>query len=55
MNCSIVYYSARKTSLCEKVLRRRLPELGLTLHTAVFATGRESLGEALTEGFSSKL
>lgn len=52
MNCSIVYYTARKTSLCEKALRRRLPELGLNLSKAVFATKREALGDALIEGFS---
>lgn len=52
MNCSIVYYSARKTSLCEKALRRRLPELGLNLSKAVFATKREALGDALMQGFS---
>ena len=43
MNCSIVYYTARKTSLCEKALRRRLPELGLNLSKAVFATKREAV------------
>lgn len=52
MNCSIVYYAARKTSLCEKVLRRHLPGLGLTLLSAGFATKRETLGDALTKGFS---
>ena len=53
MECSIVYYSARKTSYCEKVLKKSFSELGLNLGTAVFATGREDLGELLTREFKT--
>ena len=51
MNCTIVYYSARKTSFCEKALKKAFSELGLNLSSAVFATNRESFGEALTQAF----
>ena len=43
MKSSIIFYSARKTSLCEKALRKCLPELGLNLSSAVFATKRPML------------
>ena len=52
MKSSIIFYSARKTSLCEKALRKCLPELGLNLSSAVFATKRPALGEALTQAFA---
>ena len=52
MKSSIIFYSARKTSLCEKALRKCLPELGLNLSSAVFATKRPMLGEALTQAFA---
>ncbi len=52
MKSSIIFYSARKTSLCEKALRKCLPELGLNLSSAVFATKRPMLGEALTQAFT---
>lgn len=51
MNCSIIYYSARKTSFCEKVLKKAFSELELNLSSAVFATKREELGEELTKAF----
>lgn len=53
MKCMVVYYAAKKTSLCEKTLRRRLPELGLTLASAVFAARREALGEELPRAFAA--
>ena len=52
MECSIVYYTAHKTALCEKQLKRSFSELGLTLASAVFAAGNEALGEALTRAFA---
>lgn len=51
MNCSIIYYSARKTSFCEKALKKSFPELGLNLCEAVFATKKEALGDALMKAF----
>lgn len=53
MECSIVYYTARKTSLCEKQLKRSFSELGLTLAAAAFAAKRETLGEELTRAFAA--
>ena len=53
MECSIVYYSARKTSYCEKALKKCFSELGLNLGSAVFATEREKLGRALTREFKT--
>lgn len=53
MNCSIIYYSARKTSFCEKVLKKSFPDLGLNLSMAVFATKREALGEELAKAFNN--
>lgn len=53
MECSIVYYTARKTSLCEKQLKRSFSELGLTLGSAAFAAGREALGKELTRAFAA--
>ncbi len=52
MNCTIIYYSARKTSFCEKALKKCFPEMGLTLDTAVFATQKRGLGDALIGAFA---
>lgn len=52
MNCSVIYYSARKTSFCEKALKRSFPELGLNLGSAEFAVKKEALGNALIKAFS---
>ena len=52
MNCTIIYYSARKTSFCEKALKKGFSALGLNFTSAVFATKREALGEALINAFS---
>ena len=46
MDCSVIYYSARKTSLCEKALRRGTASMGLRLASSCFATDAKSLGEA---------
>lgn len=53
MKCMVVYYAARKTSLCERALRRLLPELGLNMDSAVFAARRGALGEALPRAFAA--
>lgn len=53
MNCSIIYYAARKTSWCEKALRRSFHEMGLTVSSAVFTTGSEKLGEELIRAFAA--
>lgn len=51
MNCSIIYYSARKTSFCEKALKKSFSELGLKLLSAVFAVKSEVLGRELIKAF----
>ena len=52
MNCSVIYYSARKTSFCEKALKKSFPELGLNFKSAVFAVKKEALGGALMKAFA---
>ena len=52
MDCSVIYYSARKTSLCEKALRRGTASMGLRLASSCFATDAKSLGDRLREAFS---
>ena len=51
MNCSIIYYSARKTSFCEKALKKFLSETGLNFVSAVFTTKKEAFGDALIKAF----
>ena len=51
MNCSIIYYSARKTSFCEKALKKILSETGLNFVSAVFTTKKEAFGDALIKAF----
>ena len=53
MNCIIIYYSARKTSFCEKALKKAFPDMGLNMISAVFATMRSSLGEELKKAFDT--
>lgn len=51
MNCGIIYYSARKTSFCEKALKRSFADWGLNLSSAAFATKKEDFGNALMKSF----
>lgn len=51
MDCRIVFYSARKTSFCEKALKKSFSELGLTPAEISFATDNETLGNSLIDGF----
>ena len=52
MNCSVIFYSARKTSFCEKALKKSFPELGLNFTSSVFAVKKDELGAALMKSFS---
>ena len=52
MKSSIIYYTARKTSFCEKALKKSFAQMGLALHSAVFANDKKALGEALTAAFT---
>jgi len=53
MDCSVIFYSARKTSFCEKALRKCLAPLHLRISTACYANGDRQLGERLIEAISS--
>lgn len=52
MNCRIVFYSANKTSYCEKTLRKALSGLDLKVTTALYATDSDSLGRQIIDAFS---
>lgn len=52
MDCRIVFYSARKTSFCEKSLQKNFSELGLVLADTSFATNSQSLGNLLIDAFN---
>ncbi len=51
MDCRIIFYAARKTSFCERALRKSFSELNLSLTDVSFATDRGSLGDGLIEAF----
>lgn len=51
MDCRIVFYSARKTSFCERALQKSFLELDLTLSGTSFATDAGSLGTQLVDAF----
>ena len=53
MDCSVIYYAARKTSFCEKALNRCLSPLHLRISSACFANGAQQLGERLIEAWST--
>lgn len=53
MDCRIIYYFAKKTSFCEKSLKKSLAVLDLKLSGAFFANKPEVLGERLREAFES--
>lgn len=44
MNCEIIFYLAKKTSLCEKVLKKEVADLNIHTHASFFATTPQSLG-----------
>lgn len=47
MKCHIVFYLARKTSLCEKALNKALDNLNFEASATHFAANRAQLGENL--------
>lgn len=53
MDYKIVFYSAQKTSLCERTLKKSLSALSLNHSGSSFATKNEALGKLLTEDFGS--
>ncbi|MBQ1507464.1 MAG: hypothetical protein IIZ36_03460 [Ruminococcus sp.] len=51
MDCKIVFYSARKTAYCEKILKRFFSVSGLCLRGTSFSTDAVGLGERLCAAF----
>lgn len=52
MKCSVIYYSARKTSYCEKALKKSFADCGLNLSAAAFAASKEALGTEIIKAFA---
>ncbi len=51
MDCQLVFYAARKTSFCERALRKSFSELDLNFTDASFATDAVGLGSTVSEAF----
>ena len=47
MKCDLIFYLARKTSYCEKALKKQLEEIGMGLYTVTASTTPLMLGEKL--------
>ena len=52
VECRTVFYLARKTSLCERALKKSFSEIELDMSDISFAADRGSLCNALTEAFT---
>lgn len=53
MKCNLVFYLARKTSYCEKALKKSLAQIDTELHTVCASTNPLMLGEKLTEALKT--
>lgn len=53
MKCNLVFYLARKTSYCEKALKKALSDISIELNTVCASTTPLMLGEKLTEALST--
>lgn len=51
MDCKIIFYSARRTSLCEKSLRKSFSELDLSTSGVSFAVDNLEIGKQLSSAF----
>lgn len=51
VECKTVFYAARKTSLCERALRKSFSELNLDMSDISFAADKGRLCNVLTEAF----
>lgn len=49
MKCDLIFYLARRTSYCEKALKKQLEELNLGLNEVTASTTPMMLGERLIE------
>lgn len=52
MNCELIFYLARKTSLCEKTLKKVLNSFNLNLKNTSFAADPQLLGNLICKGFA---
>lgn len=52
MKCDLIFYLARKTSYCEKALKKQLEETGIGLNTVTASTTPIMLGEKLIASLS---
>lgn len=53
MKCNLVFYLARKTSYCEKALKKALAEIDTELNTVCASTTPIMLGEKLTDALNT--
>lgn len=53
MKCNLVFYLARKTSYCEKALKKALSEINTELNTVCASTNPLMLGEKLTQALTT--
>ena len=51
MNCELVFYLAKKTSMCERVLKKQLTSLNINLVKTHLSTGSIQLGNLLCDAF----
>ncbi len=52
MKCDLIFYLARKTSYCEKALKKQLEDINLGLNLVTASTTPGMLGEKLIESLS---
>lgn len=52
MKCDLIFYLARKTSYCEKALKKQLEGIGMGLNTVTASTTPLMLGEKLIASLS---
>lgn len=53
IDCELIFYTAMKTSLCERSLKKRFSELDLSLTKTSLASSSEQLGESLKNALES--
>lgn len=51
MDCGLIFYSARKTSFCERSLCKSFSELGLNLQNTAFAIDNKGVGSLIIDIF----
>lgn len=51
MNCELIFYLAKKTSMCERVLKKQLTSFNINLSKTFFSTGSIQLGTLLCDSF----